>query len=247
MKTSDIALIAQKAGEILLKSGAEIYRVEETINSICNSYGVKGDCFALPTGIFMSVSDYSEETISLILRVKKREINFSKIEMVNELSRQLLKKALSLSEIMERLNKIEDVKLYPFTLRLFASGLAASVFCLMFGGTALEGFFSFVAGILIFLVAKGISKLTKFQFLEFFASGLVAGGVCLILSHIYIDINVYSIIIGSIMMQLPGVSITNAIRDALYGDTMSSLARFLESVLWVTALGAGVAVMLAFR
>lgn len=247
MKTSDLAIIAQKAGELLLKSGAEIYRVEETINMICKAYGATSNSFALPSGIFFSVTDNASETVTLILRVKKREVNFSKIAMVNDFSRKVLQNRVSLAEALQTLSKIENTKSYPFMIRLLASGIVATVFCIMFGGKLFESGVSFIAGILIFLTVKGISKISRYQFLEYFCAGLVAGLVCLFASFIFKEVNIYSIIIGSVMMQLPGVSITNGIRDALHGDIVSSVARLLESALWVTAIGVGVALVISFK
>lgn len=247
MKTSEIALLAQKAGELLLISGAEIYRVEETINRICKAYGAYSDAFALPTGIFITVKDDSGDTVTLTLRIKERANDFTKIAEVNNFSRETAHNPLSFDEAMEALKKIENSRHYPYPLRMVTSGATAMVFSLMFGGGLIEGTTALITGILIFLTVNSIRKIFTNQILEYFLSGMLSGVIVLIAGLIFKRLDVYSIIIGSIMMQLPGVAITNGIRDGINGDIVSAIARIIEAILWVTALGVGVAVVLMLR
>jgi len=62
--------------------------------------------------------------------------------------------------------------------------------------------------------------------------------------RLFPQINEYKVIIGSILLYLPGVSITNGIKDALYGDIVASLTRLGEAILLVGILAAGVAISL---
>jgi uncharacterized membrane protein YjjP (DUF1212 family) len=64
MNVREVTDIAVKAGEILLTSGAEIYRVEDTINRICEAYNIKCESFVLPTGIFVSAYNSQGDTVS---------------------------------------------------------------------------------------------------------------------------------------------------------------------------------------
>lgn len=247
MKTSDIALLAQKAGELLIKSGAEIYRVEETINRICSAYGACGDAFALPTGIFITVKGKCGDTITLTVRIKERVNDFSKISKVNNFSRTVSKSPMSFGEAMECLISIEEEKHYPTAIRAIVSGAAASVFSLMFGGGFTEAMIALLSGSLIFIVINNIRHILTNQIFEYLISGILCGIIVLIAGKIFPQLYAYSIIIGSVMMQLPGVAITNGIRDGISGDIVSAIARILEALLWVTALGTGVAVVLIFR
>lgn len=83
-----------------------------------------------------------------------------------------------------------------------------------------------------------------FQFLEYFISGLFVGGLSVLAIKLFPGLDIYNIIIGSIMILLPGVAITNGIKDALYGDTVSSLYRVAETVFISVAVGSGVGIIL---
>ena len=110
MKTNEVMDVALKAGEILLKSGAEIYRVEDTVHRISNSYNVKAEVFALPTGIFITVIGSDGEPVSFIRRIKERSVNLKRIEMINSFSRDLQKKTILYNDAVNILSQIQNEK-----------------------------------------------------------------------------------------------------------------------------------------
>lgn len=245
MKTREITDIALKAGEILLTSGAEIYRVEETIIRICKSYGVKCETFVLPTGIFISTTGQEKETISLTKRIKERTVDLHRIESVNTFSRSLQHHPVTYAQADEILENIKKTGPFNYAIRLAAAAAAAFVFTLLFEGGVSEGMAALFIGVIIYVLKEKISQIGFFQFFEFFISGMTAGGMSLIATSVFSGLNIYKIIIGSIIILLPGVAITNGIKDALHGDIVSSLARLGEAFFIVTALGAGVGIVLS--
>ena len=47
------------------------------------------------------------------------------------------------------------------------------------------------------------------------------------------------IIIGNIMLLIPGIALTNSLRDMISGDIISGLLRFLDAILVAVAIAAG--------
>ena len=126
MKSGELMEIALKAGEILLRSGAEIYRVEDTIRWICNSYHTECESFVLPTGIFISIRENAfSEPMTSVRRISRRTVDLDCIDKVNSFSRQLHRRLMPYNEAIEELNKIEKQKQNPFPSRLFAAGVAS--------------------------------------------------------------------------------------------------------------------------
>jgi len=237
--------VALKAGEILLTSGAEIYRVEDTIIRICRSYNFECESFILPTGMFVSIAGSEREFVSFTKRIKERTVDLHRIELVNTFSRNLKNNAVPYKEAMNILEGIENTRHFSFIIRLMAAGVTAFVFTLLFKGGIVEGTAAFFISVLIYFLREKISQTGFFQFFEFFVSGMTAGAVSLVAVSILPGLNIYKIIIGSIMILLPGVAITNGIKDALYGDIVSSLARLGEAVFIAAAVGAGVGIALS--
>lgn len=245
MKINQVMDIAIKAGKILLTNGSEIYRVEDTIGRICRSYGVEAECFVLPTGIFITVIGKDGEPLSYVKRIAERTVDLSCIEKVNSFSRNLQKGTMSYEEAVKTLENIEMEKGYRFGLRFIVAGITALVYTLLFRGTVQDSIAAFFIAMLIYLSKEKISRAGIFRFFEYFASGLIAASISVIAVKLFPYLNVYRIIISSIMILLPGVATTNALKDALHGDIVSSQFGIAEAIFIVVSVSAGVAIILS--
>ncbi|TDT63677.1 threonine/serine exporter family protein [Fonticella tunisiensis] len=244
MNTRQVMEIALMAGEILLKSGAEVYRVEETIIRIAESYSVSCECFAMPTGIF--VSSNGAEVVSYVKRIKERSMDLHKIELINSFSRSLANNPLPYDEAKRTLKRIENSPYFNFRIRLLSAGMTAFVYTLLFKGNLWDGIAAFFISVCIYVFKEKTSGITAFQFLQLIISGMFAGIVSIGANSFFPFLNVESILIGGVMILVPGFAITNGIKDALYGDIVSSLSRIGEAVFIATAVGIGVAITLLF-
>ncbi len=245
MKNREVLDIAIRAGEILLRNGAEIYRVEDTIVRICKSYGVACEAFVLPTGMFITAFGANDEDISIVRRIKERMVNLYKVELINSFSRRIEKEPLSHRDAKLELDEISNSPRHSFLLRLASAAIISFAYTILFKGTYIEGGFAFAIGAMIYLLKETVSKIGFFQFFDTFISGMLAAGLSLVVNRYFPHADIYKIIIGSIMILLPGVAITNAIKDALHGDIASSVFRLSEALYVATAVGAGVGVVLS--
>ena len=245
METNRILKISAYAGRIILENGGETYRVEETICRICSAFEIKeADSFVTPTGIMISVTDLTGHTASLIRRINSRTVNLEKISKVNDLSRHIMSKTLSLDYVENELKKIDAEKHYPEIIQILAAASAAGFFTLLFGGSLRDFFVALVIGALI----KTLSvKLNKMQINQFFIN--ITGGALAALSALtcvslnFAD-NLDKIIIGSIMLLVPGLAITNAIRDTIEGDLVSGVSRAVEALFIAGAIAVGTGIVL---
>ncbi len=240
---------ATYAGKIMLENGAEIYRVEETIIRICSSYNVtKIDTFVTITGIMVSASNDYGQTVSLIKRIKKRTLNLEKISRVNDISRNIKNKGYTLELMETELNKIDLSKPYNNKLNILASGIVAAFFTLVFGGNIRDFFVSFLIGCLIRITSIKLNSLQTNEFFINILCGSLTAFIALSSTHLGIAHNSDKIIIGSIMLLVPGLAITNAIRDTISGDLIAGISRGIEAFLIAIAIavGSGVIVKLWF-
>lgn len=242
MKPPELMNIVLRAGEIMLTSGAEIYRVEETIVRISNCYNVSCESFVLPTGIFISIRDEAGSAHTAFKRIRIRKVDLNRIDRVNSLSRSLQDSQMDYESVSAKLAEIESSKQYIFPVRLLAAAASSFVFTILFQGNWFDGLAAFSIGMVSYLLREIIVRKGFFQFLELFIAGLTAGFLSIAAVHYFPFLNEYKIIIGSIILYLPGVSITNGIKDALYGDLVASLTRLGEGFLLVAVLASGVAI-----
>ncbi|KAJ52771.1 uncharacterized membrane protein YjjP (DUF1212 family) [Clostridium tetanomorphum] len=241
MDTNRILHISAFAGEIMLKSGAETYRVEETVTRICSSYGIKNsDSFATPTGIIISVTDTNGNTISKVIRITYRTIDLDKISKVNDLSRRICSEDLTLDFVDKALNDINtNMNKYSNKTLIIASSIAAGFFTLLFGGNFNDFFVSLFIGFVIQILSIILSKIETNTFFINAIGGATASFIALLSTSIGFGDNTDKIVIGSLMLLVPGLVITNAIRDSVAGDLVAGTSRAAEAFLIAIAIAVG--------
>lgn len=242
-----VLILALYAAEIMVKSGAEIYRVEDTVTRICRAFKIPYvEVFATTTGIFLSLDsgDPDEDMYTFIKSIKGIRINLEKISRVNDLSRNFSKTDLSVDDGLRILKEIDAAPIYPLRLRIFGAALIAVFFTLIVGGRIPDLICSLFIGMSVFLLSLLIDRLQINFFIRIFlCCAYVTISALLLVQYTKAEL-VGPEIIGSLMMFLPGVALTNAVRDSLSGDMLSGTARFLEATLSAIAAAFGVGLVL---
>lgn len=238
-----ILRIALYAGEILLKNGAETYRTEDTINIICRSKELKHvNSFVTPTGIF--ISDDRLDGISFIKRIKNRTINLSKISEVNNFAREFVKSDISEEEALLELKKIDGEEKYKKSVRTIFTGLASAFFALLFGAGLTDFILAFLIAMIAIIVNWKIEALSKTSFLANATSGALISFLALISKNIGFGNSIDMIIVGAIMPLVPGVALTNGLRDFISGDLIAGTSRVAEAILIAISIAVGVGTIL---
>ncbi|RKD28754.1 threonine/serine ThrE exporter family protein [Thermohalobacter berrensis] len=245
-KIKKLVVMAMYAGKIMLKNGAETYRVEDTIIRICKSRNIKYvEAFVTPTGIFLSV-EYKNEIFTYVQRIKTIKIDLNKIALVNDFSRKFVGSNMSVEKAMKDLKNIDNANTYKKYIVLFFSGIASGFFTLLFGGSYMDFFASFISGALLVLAVQYLNKLNVTYFLSNLIGGSIVTSISILFSLSGFDFNMDKIIIGAIMPLVPGVAITNAIRDSMSGEFLSGVSRGVEAIIIASAIAFGVGITLKF-
>ena len=148
MTPEQLLKLSSKAGKILLESGAEIQRTEETICRLCEAFGVEeASAFVIPTGMFLSFS-YEGSTYSKIMRIHSSSLNLERINLINELSRRCERETPSIKEALDELGRIACVQNYSKGMTRIAGGMIAAFFTIYFGGTISDAALAFFIGAL---------------------------------------------------------------------------------------------------
>jgi len=244
MHIDDIIHIATDAGKIILENGGETYRVEQTITMICTSYGIpRTESFVTPTGIMVSITNSDNQTISLIKRVHIRTVNLNKVSMINNLSRKLVSCPLSMADIRLEIDYINNLPPYSLKTTTFFSACCAGSFTLLFGGNYKDFFIAFIIGALINCLSVSLDKLEVNSFLKNMLCGSLAAFIALVATSLGLVGSMDTIIIGSIMLLVPGIAITNAIRDTIAGDLVSGISRSIEALFIAVAISSGTSIV----
>ena len=231
------------AGKIMLESGAEVYRVEDTIARLCISFGAtRIECTVTVTGMDATIV-YQEEIVTLIQRVKKKEINLTKIERINQLSRDVASGLPDIHKAQRMLDEINDIQSYPILWVIFFSGVSSAFFCLMFKGQLTSALLAFITGGTTRLILRLLSKINFTGFVNDLVGGMLISGLAIGLESFLKIGNFNDIIIGSIMILVPGVTITNAILDIFHQDYISGTVKTVDAFITIIAVSSGVAII----
>lgn len=251
-----IVFFALDLGKLLLENGAETYRVENTVHHLLESRGIGHiQTFVIPTGIFVA-AEYNDESFSYVARVADISINLRVITRVNELSRDFVASDMSIRRATKRLDHIRTTKSYRPILRYIYGGLAAGLFTILFNGGVSELIVSTIVSAIVIDAMDRLDAIGVNYFIKNVLGGIVAAGTAILFSYavetasatmgfaIPVDTNI--VIIGAIMTLVPGVALTNAVRDSISGDFVSGMSRTTEAVIVALAIAFGVGIVINF-
>ncbi len=230
------------AGKIMIASGSEIYRVEETMRYMLqkSSYPV-AEAVALGTGLFVTLDDPERDTLTIARRVPARSNNLNRICEVNEISRQFCSGMITVEDAYDKLKRIESARVYTKRWQFLGMIGVSAFFAPIFGGSTLDVFGAGLVGVALATADWLIKKVRLNDFFtNAFCSFVVAIAATVIRKFFLPACSADVMIISSIMSLVPGVAFTTSIRDILNGDYASGSARMLEAVVVALAIAAGV-------
>ena len=235
--------IAMRAGQILLSSGAEISRVEETIDRICRHYGIEsGNAFVLSNGIFTTMGSRREEVFAKVQHIPVSGAHLNKVAAVNQLSREIEAGIHTLDELDQCLDDIENMPGKRNLVQILASAVGSGAFCYLFGGDLGDCAAAFISGFILYIYILKFSK-NRSKIVGNITGGALVTFLCMIMYHLKFGHHISSMIIGSVIPMIPGVAFTNAIRDIADGDYISGSVRMLDAMLSFLSIALGVGLM----
>lgn len=227
-------------GEQMLLSGAEIGRVEDSMRLICSAYGcTRVDAFTITSSIVVSLITSDGKHITQTRRINAGKTDLTKVHRLNDLSRRICSEKPDYDHVEAQLLDICSAKTYPLWLEALASAMIAGAFAMFFGGSLLDGLAACILGFLCRFLTDIMEKAGMNQVFV----NVVATFVLCLLSSGFTSLKIGHdpdiMMIGTIMLLIPGIGLTNSVRDLISGDIMSGLLRFFNSLLVAAAIAAG--------
>lgn len=228
---------ANTIGKILLTSGAETYRVEKAISTICRRFDLKAETFVTMTCVLTSAKKRDGETITEVNRIYTVSNNLDKIDKIHKILLNIHK--YELEDLEKEVKKIQIQTVYKKNTLLVSYFFSAAFFAILFGGKFKDFLVAGFGGIIIFYMTKFANKLK----LNNFFINTLGGFLITILSILATKVGIVSTpsysAIGTLMLLVPGLALTNAIRDLINGDLIAGTSRTVEAALVGSALAIG--------
>ncbi|MCL6605489.1 MAG: threonine/serine exporter family protein [Paenibacillus sp.] len=237
----DLCLLA---GKIMLQSGAETYRVEDTMTRMAASLGFPGaHSYVTPTVIMFTTSRI--EPVKLF-RIAERTTDLQKVSEVNDISRRLSERQITAAEARERLSEVDDAAhAYPIWLQIAAAALTGACFTVMFKGSLWDALPALFISGLGYGAVIYLHRIVQVRFFAEFSAAFLIGLLAFYSVQYGLGQEMDKIIIGSVMPLVPGLLITNAVRDLMAGHLVSGLSKGADAFLTAFAIGTGIGLVLS--
>jgi uncharacterized membrane protein YjjP (DUF1212 family) len=204
------------------------------------------EAFTITSLIIASVrmpdGSYSNQT----RRIFRSTNDLHKLSKYNSISREICSGQITIEQAQEKLKNVKKSVPYPKWVSYIGAVLAAGGFALFFGGNIIDAICAAAIGMII--TALELHKPRFFNAMsQSLISSFIAGFLSMLILRLGAGINVDKVMIGTIMLLIPGLTIGISVRDMLYGDIISGFVRLIQSLLLavIIALGYGGAILLS--
>jgi uncharacterized membrane protein YjjP (DUF1212 family) len=230
----------------MLSCGGEISRVEETVGHMARAYGVRRvDAYATPTGLSVSGEGSDGSMHTIVRRVPQTRNDLASVVAVNDLSRRASRGQVTLGEAHLELQAIRSAQSpYGPGVTVAAASLASAALAMLSGGAAVDMLGAAVAGLVVQSVTAAIEHRGWGGFARSWAGGFLAAATATALQRVVPALSVHYAVVGAIMILVPGIAITNALRDIMGGQLVSGVARSAEALAVAIGVASGVGLVL---
>lgn len=231
--------------EEMLVCGAEVSRVEDSIERMCSAYQcTRVNAFIITSNIQVTMEDPEGNIVTQIRRIVRNDVNFDKLDYLNDLSRYICRETPEVPKIREKFDSVMSRKSHPLWIDCLGAALIAGGFAVFFGGNFEDGAASAVLGVVMLTMMKFMGRYEKNRLAMMFIISFLAGLFTIIMMTAGLGEHKDKIMIGGIMLLIPGIAMTNSVRDMLTGDIVTGMLRLTNSLLQAAVIACGFALSL---
>lgn len=229
-------------GESMLISGAENYRIEDSLYRMCRSYGfVKYDVFVIPSNIQITVETENGDIITQVRHIENADIDFDQLDYINNLCRYVCSHTPDEEELQKKYQEVKNRPPQHPAAKYFAGVMGGTGFAVFFGCNFKDAIVAVIVSLMIVVVGKWLEKREGNLF--------VYNTILSFLSEVIIVLSVRNgfadhperIMIGIVMLLISGLSTTNGIREILQKDYISGFINIMNSILGAAGIAVGTA------
>ena len=234
--SEDVLKFASDAGRVLLENGAEISRVEETMERIADNYGESGEkFFVLSYGIFTTGKSYANAEF-----IPMKGARLEKVVEVNQLSREIAAHKIPLPMAVEMLERIKNLPSKPVWEQFLGAGLGGAGFCIIFGGSLLDCMASLCSALILYLFVLKVSTPYLSKTLGNICGGFIGTILCILFNLMVPQTNLGNMVVGTLILLIPGVPFTNGLRDVANEDYLAGITRLADALMMFLCIAIGV-------
>lgn len=242
MEYEKLLNLGTELGYQLMYSGAEIYRVEESVFRLLCAYGLQPQVFAIPNCLIVCIQTPDGRPMTGMRRIPPHGTDIELLEACNDLCRRLCRNTLPVSQAREELDRLSaGHRAHSLKTLLFGYTITSAFFAAFFGGGLPDALCAALCGLAVGAWMLHFSKSAHVGgFFKTLIGAAIASLMALLFTELWPQGNLYAVTIGTLMVLVPGMALTNAMREVMAGDILSGLNRTADSILTAVAISLGV-------
>lgn len=235
--------LACDLGYELAMSGAETFRVEESVTRVLASYELESEVYAIPNHLIVSIITETGKPITRMRRIGYHGNDLDGVEKFNALSRAICNRHPAPKEAMDWLDMVRKaIGKYRLPVYLLGDFLGGAGFAVLFGCDVRHLVLSGLCAMLGGLISVFMAKMKVNNFFSTLSSAFAMAFAAYLMNLCGLAPYVDGVIIGALMILVPGLAFVNAMRDVLYGDLNSGVIRTTQVLMVAAAIALGTAV-----
>ncbi|MCI9339642.1 MAG: threonine/serine exporter family protein [Dorea sp.] len=229
-------------GEEMLKSGAENFRLEDSLYRMCKSYGFKRyDVYAIPSNLQITVETPEGDIITQIRQIESTDIDFDRLDYLNNLSRYVCTNQPDEKVFHEKFEEVMNRKPQHPAVKYFAGVMGGTGFAVFFGCNFIDAVVAVIVSLMIVVVGDWLSRRENNVLIYNLILAFLSEMIILTAMHLGIGNHPDRIMIGIVMLLISGLGVTNGIREVLQRDFISGTLNIMNSVLGAAGITFGIA------
>lgn len=242
MDYNSLLELATDLGYELAMCGAETFRVEESVSRLLLAYGIRSEVFSIPNSLTVSIETDTGKPMTRLRRIGIHGNDLDGVERLSNLSRELCRDTPSPEAARNKLEQtLKKRRSYSLPWVLIGHFLGAFGFSMVFGGSFMDGLCGGLCGLVVGVISRFTGKLKANQFFSIIAASFPMALLAYAISAVGVADNADMVNIGALMLLVPGLLFTNAMRDIIFGDINSGTNRIVQVLLIAAAIVTGTA------
>lgn len=229
-------------GEAMLKSGAENFRLEDSLYRMCKSYGFRRyDVYAIPSNLQITVETPDGDIITQIRQIESTDIDFDRLDYLNNLSRYVCANQPDEKEFREKYLEVMGREEQKLVIRYLAGIMGGTGFAVFFGCNFADAVIAVLVSLMIVAVGDWLVKRESNLLVYNMILSFLSEVIILLAMHMGIGSHPDRIMIGIVMLLISGLGVTNGIREVLQRDFISGALNIMNSMLGAAGIAFGIA------
>ena len=229
-------------GEAMLQSGAENFRLEDSLYRMCKSYGFQRyDVYAIPSNLQITVETPEGEIITQIRHIESTDINFDRLDYLNNLSRYVCANQPDETEFRAKYLETMGREGQHTAVKYFAGVMGGAGFAVFFGCNFMDAVIAAIVSLMIVVVGDWLGKRESNLLVYNMILSCLSEVIILLAGRMGIGGHPDRVMIGIVMLLISGLGVTNGIRDVLQRDFISGALHIMNSMLGAAGIAFGIA------